>query len=274
MKHRIKLVPISSTFFKSDAVLLFFFLFFSVSVHAGLQTKYPPVKNIVLVHGAFVDGSGWKPVYDILIRAGYHVTIVQQPLTTFTGDMAAVKRVIDLQDGPCILVAHSYGGSIITEIGNDPKVVALVYIAAHAPDKGESEAGNGQKYPSAYKSLIKGADGFDYLEPASFPADFAGGLSKNIADFESNAQMPAADAVFHAVIQNPAWRSKPSWYMVAKSDRIINPDLERMYAKRAQSQVVEIPGASHSVYESHPKDVAKLIIAAATQSKVNQKDFQ
>jgi pimeloyl-ACP methyl ester carboxylesterase len=228
--------------------------------------KKAEIKNIVLVHGAFVDGSGWRPVYEILTKSGYKVTVVQQPLTSFEADLTAVKRVINLQDGPCILVAHSYGGAIITEAGNDPKVAGLVYIAAHAPDKGESEGGNGKLHPSAYKSLQKGADGFDYIEPSKFHADFAADLPAATADFEANAQMPAADAVFHAVIQNPAWKTKPSWYMVAKSDRIINPDLERLYAKRAKSQKVEIAGASHSVYESHPKEVAKLIIEAAKHS--------
>lgn len=223
-----------------------------------------PVKNIVLVHGAFVDGSGWKPVYDILVAKGYHVSIVQQPLTAFDADLAAVKRVLDLQDGACILVGHSYGGGLITEAGNNAHVVGLVYIAAHAPDKGESEADNGKRMPSAYKSLQKPANGFDYIDPLQFPADFAGDIPKKQAEFMANAQMPTADGVFHAVIQNPAWRTKPSWYMVAKADRIINPDLERMYAKRAGSHTVEIEGASHSVFESHPKEVANLIIAAAT----------
>jgi len=233
----------------------------------GVKSKKSgEINNVVLVHGAFVDGSGWKPVYEILIKSGYKVTVVQQPLTSFEADVAAVKRVIALQDGPCILVAHSYGGAIITEAGNDPKVEGLVYIAAHAPDKGESEAGNGKKYPSAYKSLKKGADGFDYIEPANFHADFAADLPADKAEFEANAQMPAADVVFHAIIQQPAWKTKPSWYMVAKSDRIINPDLERMYAKRANSQKVEIEGASHSVYESHPKEVAKLIKEATKQT--------
>lgn len=240
---------------------------FHYRIAAGwLKNNRSSVKNIVLVHGAFVDGSGWKPVYDLLTKAGYKVTIVQQPLTSFAADLAAAKRIIDQQDGPCILVAHSYGGAIITEAGNDPKVVGLVYIAAHAPDTGESEGGNGKLYPAAYKSLQKDSDGFDYIDPSSFHQDFAADLPKDIADFEANAQMPAADAVFHAVIQNPAWRVKPSWYMVAKSDRIINPDLEWMYAKRAKSYTVEISGASHSVYESHPEEVATLIIAAATQA--------
>lgn len=235
--------------------------FFSYHNASAQQPK--EIKNIVLVHGAFVDGSGWKPVYDILVKKGYNVSITQQPLTSFEGDVAAVKRVLDLQDGPCILVGHSYGGAIITVAGNDSHVAGLVYIAAHAPDSGESEAGNGKLYPSAYKSLQKGADGFDYIAPDHFYADFAADLPKSIAEFTAHAQMPAADAVFHAIIQNPAWKTKPSWYMVAKSDRIINPDLERMYAKRAKSKTVEIEDASHSVYESHPEDVARLIIAAA-----------
>ena len=235
------------------------FSFVNAQVPAG-------IKNIVLVHGAFVDGSGWKPVYDILTKKGYHVTVTQQPLTSFDGDIAAVTRVLAMQDGPCILVGHSYGGAIITVAGNDSHVAGLVYIAAHAPDKGESEGGNGKLYPSAYKSLQKPADGFDYIAPKSFHADFAADLPAKIADFEANAQMPTVDSVFHAIIQNPAWRVKPSWYMVAKSDRIINPDLERMYAKRAKSTTVEIAGASHSVYESHPEEVAKMIIEAAEKA--------
>ena len=242
--------------------LLFNFFLLSSAIKQGPV----PVKNIVLVHGAFVDGSGWKPVYDILVKKGYHVSIVQQPLTTFTNDVNAVKRILDMQDGPCILVAHSYGGAIITEAGNDPHVAGLVYIAAHAPDKGENEAANGKLYPPAYKSLQKTADGFDYINPGRFYADFAADLPEATAEFTAHAQMLTADEVFHAVIQNPAWRSKPSWYMVAKSDRIINPDLERMYAKRANSHTVEVDGASHSVYESHPKEVAQLIIEAASQA--------
>jgi pimeloyl-ACP methyl ester carboxylesterase len=236
-------------------------LFASSDVHTQ---QAAPVKNIVLVHGAFVDGSGWKPVYDILVHEGYHVSVVQQPLTSFEADLAAVKRVLDLQNGPCILVGHSYGGGLITEAGNDADVAGLVFIAAHAPDKGESEADNGKRIPPAYKSLQKPADGFDYIDPAKFPADFAADLPQKQAAFMANAQMPTADQVFHAVIQNPAWRSKPSWYMVAKADRIINPDLERMYAKRAGSYTVEIEGASHAVFESHAKEVARLIIEAAT----------
>jgi pimeloyl-ACP methyl ester carboxylesterase len=173
-----------------------------------------------------------------------------------------------MQNGPCILVGHSYGGAIITGAGNDPQVVGLVFIAAHAPDNGESESGNGKLYPSAYKSLQKTGDGYDYIDPSRFYPDFAADLPREQAEFMAYSQMFTADEVFHAVITNPAWRVKPSWYMVAKSDRIINPDLERMYAKRANSHTVEIEGASHSVFVSHPKEVAKLIIEAAKHSNL------
>ena len=249
---------------KTSIKISFIAFALSLLLSLGANAQTTVIKNIVLVHGAFVDGSGWKPVYELLVKAGYHVSIVQQPLNSYTNDVAAVKRIIDLQNGPCILVAHSYGGAIITTAGNDPKVAGLVYIAAHAPAAGETEGGNGKRYPSAYKSLKKGADGFDYIDPSMFPADFAADLPKNRAEFMAISQMPAADEVFHAVIQNPAWKVKPSCYMVAKSDRIINPGLERMYAKRAGSHTVEIAGASHSVFESHPAEVAKLIVEAAT----------
>ncbi|WP_298738374.1 alpha/beta hydrolase [uncultured Chitinophaga sp.] len=236
-------------------------------VLSGITTSAQPtekIKNVVLVHGAFVDGSGWQPVYDILVKQGYQVSVVQQPLTSFKEDLAAIQRVLNKQDGPCILVGHSYGGGLITEAGNHQQVAGLVYIAAHAPDKGESEADNGKRYPPAYKSLQKPADGFDYIDPAHFPADFAADLPEARAAFMANAQMPTADAVFHAVIQHPAWRTKPSWYMVAGGDRIINPELERMYADRAKSKTVEVKGASHAVFESHPDEVSSLIIRACT----------
>ena len=248
---------------KMTVIALALGAFFNLNVNA--QTP-GVIKNIVLVHGAFVDGSGWKPVYNILIKAGYHVSIVQQPLDAYANDVAAVNRVLAMQNGACILVAHSYGGAIITEAGNDSSVVGLVYIAAHAPDKGETEAGNGKLYPPAYKSLQKTADGYDYIEPSEFYPDFAADLPGEQAAFMAHSQVFAADEVFHAIITNPAWRVKPSWYMVAKADRIINPDLQRMYAQRAHSHTVEIEGASHSVFASHPKEVARLIIGAATHS--------
>ncbi|MBT1705415.1 alpha/beta hydrolase [Chryseosolibacter indicus] len=211
------------------------------------------INNIILVHGAFLDGSGWEDVYQILKKKGYNVTVTQHALRNFEDDVAAVQRVIDMQDGQSILVGHSYGGVVVSAAGNHPKVSGLVYIAAHAPDANESRAELVKKYPSAYKSLIKGADGFDYIDPAKFADDFAADLPREKATFMAYSQVPTADAVFHAVIQNPAWRSKRSWYLVAKSDRIINRDLERMYAKRANSFTIELDGASHAVYASRPK---------------------
>jgi len=250
---------------QKNAVAAILFLFACIAMNAQ-QKMENPIKNIVLVHGAFVDGSGWEPVFQILVKKGYQTTLVQQPLSSFENDLAAVNRILDQQDGPAILVGHSYGGAIITEAGMHPKVAGLVYIAAHAPDIGETESGNGKLFPSAYKSLQKTSDGFDYIDRSKFHQDFAADLPEKQAQFMARSQMLTADEVFHAVIKNAAWKSKPSWYMVAKSDRIINPDLERMYAKRAKSQTVEIEGASHSVYISHPKEVADLIIAASLGS--------
>jgi pimeloyl-ACP methyl ester carboxylesterase len=228
-----------------------------------LPAMAAPITNIVLVHGAFVDGSGWRPVYDILIKDGYNVSLVQEPLTSFAEDVAATKRILSRLDGPCVLVGHSYGGAIITEAGNDPHVAALVYIAAHALDVGETEVTNGKKLPNSTKAVVKTPDGYLFLNPSDFYADFAADLPRAEAEFEAHAQMLTSAQVFTALIADPAWKTKPSWYMVAKADRIINPDLERLYAKRAHSHTVEIEGASHSVYESHPKEVAALIEQAA-----------
>jgi pimeloyl-ACP methyl ester carboxylesterase len=240
----------------------------TLAIGAAAPAMAAPVKNIVLVHGAFVDGSGWQPVYDILTKDGYHVTLVQEPLTSFSADVTATERVLATQDGPAILVGHSYGGAIITEAGNDPHVAGLVYIAAHALDVGETEVSNGKKYPNASsKDVVKTPDGFLYLNPADFPADFAADLPPAQAQFEAQAQMPTSAQVFTSLIPDPAWKVKPSWYMVAKDDKIINPDLERMYAARAHSHTVEIDGASHSVYESHPKEVAALIEQAAQHAQ-------
>jgi pimeloyl-ACP methyl ester carboxylesterase len=260
---RLRLVP---SFFAS--VFAAVMLLASTATPASATTaSAAPVKNIVLVHGAFVGGAGWRPVYDILTRDGYNVSLVEEPLTSFAEDVTATKRVIDSQDGPSVLVGHSYGGAIITEAGNDPHVSALVYIAAHALDVGETEVGNGKKWPNLTKAVVKSPDGFLSLNPPDYPADFAADLPRAQAEFEAHAQMPTAASVFSAQISDTAWKVKPSWYMVAKSDRIINPDLERMYAARAHSQTVEIEGASHSVYESHPKEVAALIEQAAQHAQ-------
>jgi pimeloyl-ACP methyl ester carboxylesterase len=234
------------------------------------QKQKNQIRNIVLVHGAWADGSGWKGVYDILVKDGYNVSIVQEPETSFKEDVAAVKRALAQQDGPCILVAHSYGGAVITEAGNHPSVVGLVYIAAHMPDAGENEADDGKRFPSdlSKSTAIKTTDdGFTYLDSAQFREFFAADLSVEQAAFMARSQVFNAAENFKAVITTPAWRSKPSWMLVPTKDRTINPDLERWYAARAKSHKVEVPGASHAVYVSRPKEVAALIEKAASQVK-------
>jgi len=234
------------------------------------QNQDHRIRNIVLVHGAWADGSGWRGVYDILLKDGYNVSIVQEPETSFQDDVTATKRIVALQDGPCILVAHSYGGSVITEAGTDPSVVGLVYIAAHMPDAGESEAADGKRFPSDLSksnAIKKTADGFTYLDPARFHEYFAADLPAAQAAFMARSQVLNKAENFSAVITTAAWRSKPSWMLVAGGDRAINPELERWYATRAKSPMVEVAGASHSVYVSHPKEVAALIEQAATQTR-------
>jgi pimeloyl-ACP methyl ester carboxylesterase len=230
------------------------------------QTNTHRVQNIVLVHGAWADGSGWKGVHDILVKDGFNVSIVQEPETSFQDDVAATKRILALQDGPSILVAHSYGGAVITEAGTDSSVAGLVYVAAHMPDAGENEAADGKRFPSDINkstTIKKTADGFDYLDPAQYREYFAADLPADEAALGAYSQVLIADANFHATITTPAWRSKPSWVAVATKDRTINPDLERWYAARAKSHVVEVQGASHSIYKSRPKEVAALIEEAA-----------
>jgi pimeloyl-ACP methyl ester carboxylesterase len=230
------------------------------------------VRNVVLVHGAWADGSGWKGVYDILVKDGYNVSIVQEPETSFKEDVAATKRVLTQQDGPCILVAHSYGGAVITEAGIDPSVAGLVYIAAHMPDAGENEADDGKRFPSDLSkstAVKKTVDSFTYLDPAQFHEYFAADLSPEQAAFMARSQVLNLADNFNAIITTAAWRSKPSWMLVAGKDRTINPDLERWYAERAKSQQVEVPGASHAVYVSRPKEVAALIEEAASHSVEN-----
>jgi pimeloyl-ACP methyl ester carboxylesterase len=228
------------------------------------------VLNVVLVHGAWADGSGWKGVYDILAKDGYNVSIVQEPETSFKEDVAATKRVLAQQHGQCILVAHSYGGAVITEAGTDPSVAGLVYVAARMPDAGENEADDGKRFPSDLSrstAIKKMADGFTYLDPAQFHEYFAADLSDEQAAFMARSQVPNAADNFKAIITTPAWRSKPGWMLVATKDRTINPDLERWYAARAGSHEVEVSGASHSVYASRPKEVAVVIEEAASHAR-------
>jgi len=237
-----------------------------MSNNSVAQRSGTPIKNIVLVHGAWADGSGWKGVYDILVKDGFNVSIVQEPETSFQDDVTATKRVIAQQDGQCILVAHSYGGAVATEAGTDPSVVGLVYVAAHMPDAGENEADDGKRFPSDLSkstAIKKTADRFTYLDPAQFHEYFAADLSAEQAAFMARSQVFNFADNFKAVITKAAWRSKPSWMAVATKDRTINPDLERWYATRANSQKVEIDGASHAVYVSRPKEVADVIESAA-----------
>lgn len=236
----------------------------------SLPANMHAVRNIVLVHGAWVDGSGWKNVYDILVKDGYNVSIVQEPLTSFKEDVAATKRILAQQNGRSILVAHSYGGSVITEAGTDPSVAGLVYIAAHMPDAGESEALDGKRFPSDLSkstAIKKTPDGFVYLDPAQFHEYFSADLPIEQSNFEAHSQALIANSNFSTPITTPAWRNKPSWMLIPTKDRTINPDLERWYAKRANSHMVEVEGASHSVYKSRPKEVAALIEEAASSIK-------
>ena len=246
------------------------FLFFTCSAlsaqNQATQNKGNRVRNIVLVHGAWADGSGWKGIYDILLKDGYNVSIVQEPETSFKDDVTSVKRILALQDGPSILVAHSYGGAVITEAGNDPSVVGVVYVAAHMPDAGEKESEDGKRFPSDLAksgAIKKTSDGFTYIDPAQFHELFAADLPDDRAAFMAHSQVLNFADNFSATITTAAWRTKSSWMVVAGSDRTINPDLERWYAARAHSHVVEVAGASHSVYVSHPKEVADLIESAA-----------
>jgi pimeloyl-ACP methyl ester carboxylesterase len=196
--------------------------------------------------------------------------MVQEPETSFADDVAAAKRVLDLQNGPTLLVGHSYGGSIITEAGIHPNVVGLVYVAAHAPDVGEDEAALGKRTPSVLAgtdAIKKTTDGFTYLDPARFPSLFAPDLPIERAQFAARAQVLAAAKVFSTPLTAAAWKTKPSWGIVAGSDKIINPDLERWYYARARSHTTEIKGASHSVYESHPREVAAVIKKAALSTQ-------
>ena len=254
-----------SSFFRAIKVTLLTTVC-TISTVIAAFSQQVPVKNIVLVHGAWADGSGWKGVYDILLKDHFNVSIVQEPETSFKDDVAATKRVLALQDGPSILVGHSYGGSVITEAGDDPSVAGLVYIAAHMPDVGENESKDGKRLPSdlAKSSAIrKTSDGFTFIDPAQFHALFAADVPAEQAAFMARSQVFNFADNFSAMITAAAWRTKPTWVLVAGSDRTINPELERWYASRARSRTVEVPGASHAVYISHPQEVAHLIEEAA-----------
>jgi pimeloyl-ACP methyl ester carboxylesterase len=222
------------------------------------------VKNIVLVHGGFVDGSGWQGVYKALKKNGYVVTIVQNPTFSLADDVAVTKRAIATQNGPVILVGHSYGGVVITEAGNDPKVARLVYIAAFAPDQGESVAALIKNPPpgAPVPPILPPQDGYLFLDKTKFAASFAADVTPDVADFMADSQVPWGIEALSGAISQPAWKTKPSWYLVSTEDRMIPPDAQRAMSKRANSTVVEVKG-SHAVYVSQPQAVASLIEQAA-----------
>jgi len=221
-------------------------------------------KNVVLVHGGFVDGSGWESVYSLLKKDGYNVAIVQNPTISLAGDVAATKLVINEQDGPVILVGHSYGGAVITEAGNDPKVVGLVYITAFAPDKGESVNSLIKDPPpdAPVPPILPPTEGFLFLDKTKFAASFAGDVEAEKAEFMADSQVPWGVQALAGEISEPAWKSKPSWYLLVTEDRMIPPPAQRFMSERAGSKVVEVAG-SHAIYVSQPNAVAALIKQAA-----------
>jgi pimeloyl-ACP methyl ester carboxylesterase len=214
--------------------------------------------NIVLVHGAFVDGSSWRGVYDVLTEDGYHVAVVQNPTVSLSGDAAATRLIIDAQQGPVVLVGHSYGGAVITEAGTHDKVTALVYIAAFVPDKGESVGALGGRPDVPGSPIVSAPDGFMFQDRAKFPTSFGADLTAEDAVFLADSQVPWGVQAMSETGTEPAWRAKPSWYLVATEDRMIPMSAQRAMAQRAGANTVEV-AASHAVYISQPRTVAALI---------------
>jgi pimeloyl-ACP methyl ester carboxylesterase len=221
-----------------------------------------PVRNVVLVHGAFADGSGWKPVADILRKDGYTVSIVQEPETSLSDDVAATNRVLNAQSGPAVLVGHSYGGAVITEAGNNAHVASLVYVAAFAPDDGEALGALNATNPPAAKSIEPTPDGYLLINQAQFPKDFAADVPLSESRFMAISQVPINAKIFSTPITEPAWKTKPSYAIVATEDRMINPNLERSMYARAHAKVTELKG-SHAIFLSQPRAVATVIELAA-----------
>ncbi|MDE2138106.1 MAG: alpha/beta hydrolase [Gammaproteobacteria bacterium] len=239
---------------------------FGLAVACTSALAHGQVKNVVLVHGAFADGSGWKAVTGILERGGYSVYVVQEPLTSFEADVAATRAVLD-RSGPCVLVGHSWAGMIITELGAHPSVRSLVYVDAFEPQLGETAGGLQSKFPPAGgQSVVPYGAGFVYVKPEAFAADFAGGAPAGVAHFMSISQQPIATASFDARVSVAGWLQKPSYATVGTNDRQINPELLRFMAKRAGSTTIELP-ASHVIFLTHPKEVAALIEKAAKAAR-------
>ena len=249
----------------------FFATLFTGSTTLGVIAASPAaegaerINNVVLVHGGFVDGSGWEPVYNLLQEKGFNVSVVQNPTTSLAADVAATKAVLDAQSGPAILVGHSYGGVVVTEAGNDPKVARLVYIAAFAPDKGESvQSLIANPAPGApVPPILPPVNGFLMLDKSKFAASFAADVSPQRAGFLANSQVPWGVDALAGEVTEASWKAKPSWYLVATDDKMIPPDAQRAMSKRAGATVVEVRG-SHAIYESKPGAVASLIEKAAT----------
>ena len=233
-----------------------------VSATTLAAPAWSEAKNIVLVHGALVDGSGWRLVYDILKRDGYNVSIVQQALTSLDADVAATERVLDVQEGNVVLVGHSYGGTVISVAGTDPKVKALVYVAALQPDEGERTGELVATMPGMNNDLKTTADKYLYLDPVKFPADFGADLPSDLTEFMAVSQMPVSLDAFTAKLPKVAWHDKPSYGIVATEDMTLNPDLQRFMYKRSGAEVTEVK-ASHALYMSQPQAVADVIKKAA-----------
>ena len=236
------------------------------------QATASAVRNVVLVHGGFVDGSGWQGVYNELQKNGYNVTVVQNPTTSLADDVAVTRRALATQTGPAILVGHSYGGAVITEAGNDPKVAGLVYIAAFAPDKGESVSALIKDPPpgAPVPPILPPQHGYLFLDTGKFAAAFAGDVAKDKAEFMADSQVPWGLEALNGTITEPAWKTKPSWYLVATEDKMIPPPAQRVMSKRAGATVVEASG-SHAIYVSKPEAVAALIEKAAKGVKLPAK---
>jgi len=262
MKHNRMATEVST---RVICVLAVITTMFSLGGDVMAQTnESKAVKNVVLVHGGFVDGSGWLGVYKALKKNGYSVTVVQNSTTSLADDVATTKRAIATQDGPVILVGHSYGGAVITEAGNDPRVVGLVYIAAFAPDRGESVSSLIKNAPPSapVPPILPPVDGYLLLDKAKFPASFAGDVSAEEAAFMADSQVPWGVNALGGAVTEPAWKAKPSWYLLTTADRMIPPDAQRQMSKRAGAKVVEVKG-SHAIYVSQPQAVAHIIEAAA-----------
>ena len=224
------------------------------------MAEIPGSKNVVLVHGGFVDGSGWEGVYKILTKDGYTVSVVQNPTISLADDVAATRRIVATQNGPVVLVGHSYGGAVITEAGNDPKVARLVYITAFAPDRGESVSTLIKDPPpgAPVPPILPPQDGYLFLDKAKFRASFASDVDNERAAFMADSQVPWGLDALSGTISEPAWKTKPSWYLVATDDRMIPPPAQRFMSDRAGARVIEVPG-SHAIYVSQPDAVAALI---------------